>query len=168
MAFGDITVTLRPIKFAFLVNPAERGVLDRVIEASMFQWGGLHNPIIPIFRRLPPYWSDLPSRKLAPAEICSGYLRMFDPDAVILCGSVDKSAIPSHIEHVHTFEEFVGDLSKEDSQSFGVGLFELLNRFAENEFKYARRDEMKILMPTYDASDSTLFKAVIGEPVPEI
>ena len=163
MAFGDITATLRPIKFAFLVNPAERGVLDRVIEASLFQWGGLHNPIIPIFRKLPPYWSDLPSRKLAPAEICSSYLRMFDPDAVILCGNVDKSVVPSYIEHIHTFEEFVGDLSKEDSQSFGVGLFELLDQFAESEFKYSRRDEMKVLMPTYDAARSTLFKAVIGE-----
>jgi hypothetical protein len=163
MAFGDITVTLRPIKFAFLVNPAERGILDRVVEASLFQWGGLHNPIIPIFRKLPPYWSDLPSRKLAPAEICSGYLRMFDPDAVIVCGNVDKSVVPSHIEHVHTLDEFAGDLSKEDSQSFGVGLFELLDQFAETEFKYARRDEMKVLMPTYDAASSTLFKAVIGQ-----
>ena len=163
MAFGDITVTLRPIKFAFLVNPAERGILDRVVEASLFQWGGLHNPIIPIFRRLPTYWSDLPSRKLAPSEICSGYLRMFDPDAVIVCGNVDKSVVPSHIEHIHTLDEFVGDLSKEDSQSFGVGLFELLAHFAESEFKYSRRDEMKVLMPTYDAAGSTLFKAVIGE-----
>jgi hypothetical protein len=163
MAFGDITVTLRPIKFAFLVDPAERGILDRVIDASLFQWGGLHNPIIPIFRRRPPYWSDLPSRKLAPAEICSGYLRMFDPDAVIVCGNVDRSVVPSHIEHIHTLEEFVGDLSKEDCQSFGVGLFELLDHFAENEFKYARRDEMKVLMPTYDAAGSTLFRAVIGD-----
>jgi hypothetical protein len=163
MAFGDITVTLRPIKFAFLVNPTERGILDRVIEASLFQWGGLHNPIIPIFRRLPSYWDDLPSRRLASVDICSGYLRMFDPDAVILCGDVDKSVVPSHIEHIHTLDEFVGDLSKEDSQSFGIGIFELLDHFAENEFKYARRDEMKILMPTYDAAGSTLFKAVMGE-----
>jgi hypothetical protein len=52
MAFGDITVTLRPIKFAFLVNPAERDILDRVVAANLFQWGGLRNPIVPIYGRL--------------------------------------------------------------------------------------------------------------------
>jgi hypothetical protein len=44
------TVTLRPIKFAFLVNPLESQELDRAIETSLFLWGGLHNPIIPIYR----------------------------------------------------------------------------------------------------------------------
>jgi hypothetical protein len=94
MAFGDITITLRPIKFAFLINPAERHILDRVVLANLFVWGGLHNPIVPIYGKLPPYWSDFPTRRLRPAEICKGYLRMFDPDAVIVCGSVDKSIVP--------------------------------------------------------------------------
>jgi hypothetical protein len=162
-AFGDVSVTLRPIKFAFLVNPAERNVLDRVIQASLFQWGGLHNPIVPIYGRLPRYWSDLPTRRKPPAEICKGYLRMFDPDAVIVCGTVDKSVIPNHIQHIHTFDEFVGDLSKEDAPTFGIGLFELLANFAEEEFKYTRRDGMKILVPTYEAKESTLFKSVLGD-----
>ena len=40
MAFGDITVTLRPIKFAFLVNPSERKALDGAIRVSLFLRGG--------------------------------------------------------------------------------------------------------------------------------
>jgi hypothetical protein len=40
MAFGDITVTLRPIKFAFLVNPLERKVLGRANRINLFLWGG--------------------------------------------------------------------------------------------------------------------------------
>src|SRR5215470_7033298 len=167
MAFGDITLALRPIKFAFLVNPAERVILDRVVQANLFQWGGLHNPIIPIYRRLPRYWSDLPMRRSPAAEICKGYLRMFDPDAVIVCGSVDKSVIPQHIEHIHTLDEFAGDLSKEDAPALGVGLFELLNDFAEKEFKYTRRDGIKLLMPTYGAKDATLFNMVFGDIPPE-
>ena len=162
MAFGDITVTLRPIKFAFLVNPAERDILDRVVAANLFQWGGLHNPIVPIYRRLPQYWSDLPTRRLPPAEICRGYLRMFDPDAVIVCGSVDQSIIPKYVTHIHTLDQFVGDLSKEDAPTFSVGLFELLEDFANEEFKYVRRDGMKLLMPTYDERNATLFKMVFG------
>jgi hypothetical protein len=149
MAFGDVTITLRPIKFAFLVNPVEHEILDRAIQANLFQWGGLHNPIVPIHRRLPAYWSDLPTGPTPPAEICTGYLRVFDPDAVIVCGSVDKSIVPSHVQHVHTLGEFEGDLIKEDAQNFGVGLFDVLNDFTEREFKYTRRDGLKILMPEF-------------------
>jgi len=163
MAFGDITVTLRPIKFAFLLNPAERDVLNRVVQATLFQWGGLHNPIVPVFRRLPRYWSDVAIRKSPSTEICRSYLRMFNPDAVIVCGSVNKSVVPQHIQHVHTLDEFEGDLSKEDAATFGVGLLELLNDFATEEFKYVRRDGMKLLMPTYGQTDATLFKMVFGD-----
>ena len=163
MAFGDIIVTLRPIKFAFLINPAERDILDRVVQTNLFQWGGLHNPIVPIYGRPPRYWSDIPTRRLPPGEICSGYLRMFDPDAVIVCGSVDKSIIPKYVSHIHTLDEFEGDLSKEDAPTFGVGLLELLADFANEEFKYVRRDGMKLLMPTYDKKNSTLFKMVFGD-----
>jgi hypothetical protein len=162
MAFGDVTITLRPIKFAFLVNPVEHEILDRAIQANLFQWGGLHNPIVPIHRRLPAYWSDLPTGPTPPAEICTGYLRVFDPDAVIVCGSVDKSIVPSHVQHVHTLGEFEGDLIKEDAQNFGVGLFEVLNDFTEREFKYTRRDGLKILMPEFGGRHVTLLKAVFG------
>src|SRR5271166_1679566 len=105
MAFGDITLTLRPIKFALLVNPLERKALDRAIQTSLFLWGGVYNPIIPVYRRLPPYWSDLPSRRGSAAQICEAYLRTFDPDVVVLCGSVDKSIVPNSVQHVHTLDE---------------------------------------------------------------
>jgi hypothetical protein len=40
MALGDIAVTLRPIRFAFLVNPWARNLLDRAIRTSLFLRGG--------------------------------------------------------------------------------------------------------------------------------
>lgn len=163
MAFGEITVTLRPIKFAFLVNPLESQELDRVIRTSLFLWGGLHNPIIPIYRRLPRYWSDLPSRRLPVPEICKGYIRTFDPDVVVICGSVDKSLIPDNVPHVVTLDELAGDLTKEDAPALGVGLFEVLRTFASEEFRYVRKDGMKILMPSFAGTGSTLFRAVFGE-----
>lgn len=163
MAFGDITVTLRPIKFAFLVNPLESHELDRVIRTSLFLWGGLHNPIIPIYRRLPRYWSDLPSRRLPAPEVYKGYLRTFDPDAVVICGDVDKSIIPANVPHVITLDELAGDLTKEDAAALGIGLFEVLGAFAREEFRYVRKDGMKLLMPSFAGTGSRLFRSVFGE-----
>jgi hypothetical protein len=163
MAFGDITVTLRPIKFAFLVNPLERKQLDRVIRTSLFLWGGLHNPIIPVYRRLPRYWSDFPSRRLSPSEVCKGYIRTFDPDAVVICGDVDKSIVPANVEHIVTLDELTGDLTKEDAPALGVGLFEVFGSFARDEFRYVRQDGMKVLMPAFAGPGSMLFRSVFGD-----
>ena len=72
MAFGDITVTLRPIKFAFLVNPLESKQLDRVIRTSLFLWGGLHNPIIPSLSPLAPLLVRFADKALVRARNLQG------------------------------------------------------------------------------------------------
>ena len=40
MTFGDVIVTVPPIKFAFLVKPSERRKLDRATRTSRFLWVG--------------------------------------------------------------------------------------------------------------------------------
>ena len=78
------------------------------------------------------------------------------------CGSVDQSIIPKYVTHIHTLDQFVGDPEQGRRSTFSVGLFELLEDFANEEFKYVRRDGMKLLMPTYDERNATLFKMVFG------
>ena len=66
MAYGTVNVRLRPIKLAFLVNPNDKNSLLKAIEINTFLWGGMYNPIIPTYRRLPPKWEEkwLKSRNL--------------------------------------------------------------------------------------------------------
>lgn len=56
MARGSVTIRVRPIRVAFLVDPADRAGLYRAIELSTFLWGGSYNPIIPAYRRTPAKW----------------------------------------------------------------------------------------------------------------
>ena len=53
MAFGTLELTLRPLKLAFLIDPADPTALTEAIQINTFLWGGLFNPIIQVFRRLP-------------------------------------------------------------------------------------------------------------------
>ena len=168
MALGDISLTLRPIKFAWLVDPRERHVLTRVARLSSFLWGGVYNPIIPVFRRLPKYWSDLPTRRLRAQEICRGYVHTFDPDAVVVCCDVDRSVVPNGVEHIVTLTDVSGDLSKSDTPGLGIGLLEVLSDVAEKEFKFQRRDGTRAIVPSYADGGSLFLESVFGEVPPEV
>ena len=89
MAGGTITIRVRPIKIAFLVDPSDHAALYRAIELSSFLWGGSCNPIIPAYRRTPAKWEPHRVRRLiSPADIVSGYLDGFDPNLVVPVANV--------------------------------------------------------------------------------
>ena len=87
MASGSLTVCVRPLRVAFLVDPSDRAGLFSAIEACTFLWGGSFNPIIPAYKRTPKKWERHRVRKLLqPQEIITGYLDAFDPDVVVPVG----------------------------------------------------------------------------------
>ena len=58
MANGNVSIRVRPLRVAFLVDPRDTKGLRRAIELSTFQWGGTYNPIIPVFERMPKIWES--------------------------------------------------------------------------------------------------------------
>src|SRR5262249_37174466 len=91
MAFGQVTLSLRPLKFEMLVNPEDRDALLQAVRLNLFLWGGLQNPIIPVYRELPTIWSDRPLRPLSTHEVIRGYIRTFDPDVLVTFGDVEAT-----------------------------------------------------------------------------
>jgi hypothetical protein len=57
MAIGTLTQKLRPIRIAFLVNPMEKEKVQKAIHINSLLWGGMINPLIPCYTRLPKKWS---------------------------------------------------------------------------------------------------------------
>lgn len=75
------TVRLRPIRIAFLVEPTDIASIKRIVRLNSCLWGGIYNPIIPVFEQLPLRWArDTHEGGL---EIGKGYLRFFEPDVVV-------------------------------------------------------------------------------------
>jgi hypothetical protein len=92
MAFGTLELTLRPLKLAFLVDPADKAALTEAIQINSFLWGGMFNPIIPVFRRLPSIWRERFHGHLTAQTLVTGYLDAFDPDYVVTVGKVPSLA----------------------------------------------------------------------------
>lgn len=170
MESGDITeiiITLRPTKLVFVVDPEEEGDFNRAIQASLLLWGGIYNPIIPAYKNFPRYWSDPYIPNLSADIVCKGYIRHFDPDVVVLCGNVAESQVPEHVKHRIRLDELARDLSQGGVPTIGTDLLEVLQSFAREEFRFVRKDGMKVILPSFADPGSMFLRSVFGEIPPE-
>ena len=163
MASGSVTIRVRPIRIAFLVDPADRNGLYRAIELSTFLWGGSYNPIIPVYRRTPAKWEPHKVRRLPqPADIITGYLDGFDPDLVVPVGRCARHTFQiGNRDLVHEVE-LLGDISARATPRYGVGLIELLRDFSGKELKFKRNDDLHLAIADLPRAYRTFLASIFG------
>ena len=163
MAYGTVKIRVRPIRIAFLVDPADRAGVYRAIELSTFLWGGNYNPIIPSYRRTPAKWESHRVRHLpSPADIIAGYLGGFDPDLVVPIGKCANRSPNVGNRDIVKEEDLIGDLAETAAPRYGIGLIELLRDFAAKELKYKRNDSLNVAFPVLPRSNRLFLASVFG------
>ena len=75
-------IQLRPTRIGFLVRPTDVASVRAIMRACACLWGGIYNPIIPVFTRPPKEWKTDDGRFKGPA-IARGYVRFFEPDVYV-------------------------------------------------------------------------------------
>lgn len=82
---GDLSVEirLRPARIALLVRPSDATSIGRFMRISACMWGGLFNPIIPVFQVGPKEWRKEKWRRTTGKDVARGYIEFFEPDAFI-------------------------------------------------------------------------------------
>ena len=78
------SLSLRPTRIGFLVDPRDLPSLRRIFQVNTCLWGGAYNPIIPVGKSLPDEWKRKysvhnPSAK----ELARGYIDFFEPDVFV-------------------------------------------------------------------------------------
>lgn len=84
MADLSATIRLRPARIALLVRPNDLKSIKRFMRISTCMWGGIFNPIIPIFRTPPKEWGRAYKSQITGYGIAKGYIDFFEPDAFVL------------------------------------------------------------------------------------
>ena len=75
----DVSIKLRPIRFLFLVSPTDIKSLQKIFEINTCLWGGMYNPIIPFFKRVPTWWDRKPKSFYSARKILDYNLDFFEP-----------------------------------------------------------------------------------------
>ena len=73
-------IQLRPTRIGFLVHPADLASVRRIMRACTCLWGGVYNPIIPVFNKPPNEWRSEVYERFKGAAVAKGYVRFFEPD----------------------------------------------------------------------------------------
>jgi hypothetical protein len=77
------SISLRPTRIGFLVNPTDTASISRIMRWCACLWGGRCNPIIPV-GKYPPCWREEISVLRRPdREIALDYMYFFEPDVLV-------------------------------------------------------------------------------------
>src|ERR1700733_7142575 len=76
-------ILLRPTRIGFLTRPTDLASVRAIMRVCICLWGGVYNPIIPVFKRAPEEWAREVSRRKGGVEIAKGYARFFEPDVYV-------------------------------------------------------------------------------------
>ncbi len=143
----SLTLTLRPIKLAFLVELSDKRAIHTAIEINSLLWGGAYNPIVPVFRRKPTNWERLPLTRLKPSDIVRGYLDAYDPDFVVPLGDCANRKWDLEHRNLLQIEDVLTKPYEYSFQSYGIGILETLNWIHRDEFRFKRAEPLNIIFP---------------------
>jgi len=71
-------IRLRPTRIGFLVRPTDLASVRKIMRYCACLWGGIYNPLIPVFRKPPKEWRLEPFERLSGSDIAKGYIKFFD------------------------------------------------------------------------------------------
>lgn len=141
----SIDLRLRPIRFGFVVRPEDKANLRRIFQINTCLWGGIFNPIIPFFTRVPMWWEREGHRFDNAKQIVNGYLDYFEPDFVAETakGIVSKLGIDS--KRVLQLSDLLPRADEREDRGFGQNVFDLYRDLYRKEFQFERRHKAKVI-----------------------
>lgn len=165
---GSIDIKCRPLKLAFLVDPANEKQVQEAICISSTLWGGLYFPIIQLFNRTPKCWKQryhsLPKAK----DVILGYIDAFDPDVLV---QLSKN-IPQYVSDIGIRIIKPNDIWRSEDDDiypqFGIGIFEVLDYIFKKHFRYKEKYPIKILFPQQPRKHSLFWASFFGNPPKDI
>ena len=163
MVRGTAYVKLRPIKLAFLVHPDDKESLLKAIEINTLLWGGMYNPIIPTYSETPLTWDDKTPENPDFQRIITGYLDNFDPNYVIPMGECSHYSVDVGCRKtINDFSDFFKSFEQHKTLNYGISIFEVLDYFFKEEFRFKQRDQREICLPIFDSQFHLFLSSIFG------
>ena len=114
-------------------------------------WGGMFNPIIPVFRRAPLEWRPEPWERIRGYRIANGYMDFYEPDAFVAAetGLSDLAGLDKRWDEGRRKNRVIalGELlrcrghSIWTEPSFGLSMVDPLQRIYDTEQRFKLRDK---------------------------
>lgn len=151
------TIRLRPIRVALLARPSDLASIRQFMRICTCMWGGVFNPIIPVYRSRPLEWRRDPLERLTGAQVTQGYVDYFEPDTFVEAepGLIEKSGLHALHDPQRPGERAfsLSDLlTCQDHRDWseliaGLEIIDVLQHIYKTERRFALRDARPAILP---------------------
>ena len=141
----SVNVRLRPVRFAFMVRPEDGAGLQRIFHINTCLWGGLYNPIVPFFKRVPAWWERNGIRFDNAKQIVNGYLDYFEPDFVVEAEKNIASGFGIDPKRVLQLADILSHSGQREEKGHGLSVLDLYRKLYRDEYQFVRRHKHNII-----------------------
>ena len=136
-----VDIRLRPIRFGFLVRPDDAKNVLEIFRINTCLWGGIFNPIIPFFKRVPSWWERYGFRFENAKQIINGYLNFFEPDFLVEAEEGLADGFGYDSERVLQLTDILEKSEEERWSKFGLSVYDLYSELYQQEFRFELRHQ---------------------------
>ena len=158
------TVRVRPLRFAFAVEPKDKASLQRVFETNSALWGGLFNFIIPLFKQVPARYREKYFKTTPAKAMLKGLVEAFQPDYLIEVkpGTIASYGIAFPDKRTLSIDDLI---SRDDRKraKIGIDLRSVCDDLYRKEFRFVQRHPHEVIIPSpQEKRFKLLFAATFG------
>jgi hypothetical protein len=155
---AHIRLRLRPLRFAFLVQPSSEDQILKAIQINTCLWGGRFNAILPYYTRLPLTRHRAGQAPVSARDYVRGYLEAFDPDFVIPLTDSAPKGIGYDKERILEQGDLLSPAAPHEAK-YGIPATLLYRHLYKKEFRFVRRDPFRVIIPKVSDRSLALFTA---------
>jgi hypothetical protein len=152
----SITTRLRPTRIGFLVHPTDLNSVKKIMRTCACLWGGVYNPLIPVFRSRPRIWKKEVYERFTAADITRGYIKYFEPDVFVEAepNMLEKAGLGA-LREKRPSRKFVVSLdsflSPEDARNpaeptLGLSIVDVLRYLYKTERRFVLRENANAVL----------------------
>ena len=141
----NVKMRLRPVRFAFMVPPEDKANLRKIFQINTCLWGGVYNPIIPFFKRVPAWWERQGFKFYSARQIINGYLDYFEPDFIVEATKGLASDFGIDPERILQLTDILPRSDQRDEKGYGQTVLDLYRKLYCEEFQFVRRHKHHIV-----------------------
>lgn len=134
-----VDIRLRPIRFGFLVRPDDAKNVLEIFRINTCLWGGMFNPIIPIFESVPSWLEEEGFHFESPDQMINDYLDFFEPDFLVEAEEGLAEEFGFDPERVRKLADMIEEPGGNYVHRYGLSVHGLYTDLYAKEYQFEQR-----------------------------
>ena len=134
-----VDIRLRPIRFGFLVRPDDAENVLEIFRINTCLWGGMFNPIIPIFESVPSWLEEEGFHFESPNQMINDYLDFFEPDFLVEAEKGLAEEFRFDPERVRKLADMIEEPGGNYVHRYGLSVHGLYTDLYAKEYQFEQR-----------------------------